>query len=218
MSKETRSLDFSEVLFEKWSRTRGPLFEDPAGTICRIFAVCEVNYICRRAPDRAVRIRAARVLDEALRSLPDSNRPATKEQHARVSMGLVDVARVLRQGPEDGDLVKALARILASSSEKPSELDPASMAHYFALAELLAAAVDDHSWEISLRAARTLIARTRDAARRVGREQADSDEGDECPEGESASQGPPEIAGNAGPSPSRQQYECTGTRSGTGPP
>lgn len=218
MSEETRSPNFSEVLLEKWSRTRGPLFEDPAGAICRILAVCEVSDVCRNAPDRAVRIRAARILDEALQPLPDSNRPATKEQHARVSMGLVDVARVVREGPDDGNLVKALARILASSSEKPSELDLAGMVRYFALAELLAAAVDEDSWEISLRAARTLIARTRDAARRVGREQADSDEGDDYPEGESASQGPPEITGNAGPSPSRQRYECAGTRSGAGPP
>ena len=167
MAKERRSRHLSEIFLDRWSATRGPLFDEPAAAVCRILAVCVIHRARREATDRVIRIRAARVLDEALRAVPDSNAPATKENRARANMALVDVRRLLREAPPGEDLVQPLAEILARAST--AEIDEIEMLRIFALAELLAATLDAEAWELKLRAARTLLARTRDAARKVGR-------------------------------------------------
>ena len=206
----------SEVLLEKWSRTRGPLFARPSDAVCRILAIREVDHARSRGPERALRIRAARILHEALAEVPASNRPATREQHARVNMALVDIERALREPPEERKLVQSFAKILAIADGHGRDFNKADVIGYLALAELLAAATEDDSWELSLRAARTLLARTRDAARRVGAPAAETPQSNEPQSVPDETE--PEAAGDdSSPHPTRQHYECAAA-SGAGPP
>ncbi|MCB0220976.1 MAG: hypothetical protein KDH09_14865 [Chrysiogenetes bacterium] len=214
MAKEPRERLLSEIFLDKWSATRGPLFDEPAAAVCRILAVCAAHRARREATDRVIRIRAARVLDEALRVVPDSNLPATNETRARVNMALVDVNRLLREAPPDEGLVTPLAKILARASAR--EVDEIEVLRIFALAELLAAALEADTWEVRLRAARTLIARTRDAARRVGR--ASSEATDASPKTPPAEEVVHEHVHvqvhDSDPRSTAQTYECRST----GPP
>lgn len=213
MAKAPAERLLSEIFFEKWSRTRGPLFDEPASAICRILAVCEVHRARREAPDRGLRVRAARILDEALREERDSNLPAAPEKRARANLGLVDVERLLREAPPGEDLVAPIAKILAVAARAEDEI---AVIRHFALAELLAAVLDADTWEIRLRAARTLIARTRDAARRLGQSEADSTGKDDAPSDDKAPlpAARPDDAGAGRDFAGDPAYECRGT----GPP
>lgn len=214
MAKEQRERLLSEIFLDKWSATRGPLFDEPAAAVCRIMAVCEAHRARREAADRVVRIRAARILDEALRAVPDSNQPASKEHRARVNMALVDVNRLLREAPPGEELVKPLAKILAAASA--TEIDEIEVLRIFALAELLAAALEADTWEVRLRAARTLLARTRDAARRVGRPRSKAADADpKTPPAEEVVHEHVHVqVHDSETHPTQQAYECRST----GPP
>lgn len=204
-----------ESFFEEWSRTRGPLFDYPPEAICRILAICAVHHIRHDAPERELRIRAARVLDEALTHVPDANIPASRETRARVNMGLVDIQRLLRDAPDEEDLVRPLAKILGIAAGCVNEIE---LLRILALAELLAAVFDAERLSVRLRAARTLIARTRDAARRVGRPKLPGlpDTGANPPESDApvASADP----GGAGEPPAGHSHESGADHDGRAPP
>lgn len=208
-----------ESIWRKWSRTRGPLYENPAEAICRILALCEVNAARARAPGRPLRVRAARILDEALAPVADSKRPATNDQRARANQGLVDISRLMRESSPGKDRFKQIALILVRAGQGRRDLDELDVVRYFALAELLIAALEDDCWEISLRAARTLLALTRDAYRRVGRP-ASNDSPEHTPSPPQPG-GPALAEGNDAGGvhrPPQQPYDCRAENPGRAPP
>ena len=164
MAKSDRPPLMGDELLENWSRTRGPLLDDPRAAVCRIFAVLAAQAVCEQCPEQGVRVRAARVLEEALSEVPDSNRPASREAHARTSALLVDARRLMRRHHDPETLARDLARLFLGGRD-----DGLESLRCLAWAELLAAVARARSADVQLRAARTLIARTRDAARQVGR-------------------------------------------------
>lgn len=165
-----RDGDIEAFYLAHWSRTRGPLLKNTRAAVCRILALAEVTRLARTAGDASLRVRAARVWDEALAEVDDSNLPATGADHARASAALVDVRRFIREIWWDEDAAAELVEIFLRHSPGGSPME--QMRHY-AWAELLAAALLAKDEALRLRAARTLLARTRDAARRVGRVKAD---------------------------------------------
>lgn len=201
---------------EIFGRTRGPLFENPRSVICRVIALSVVTRLCRAGGERALRVRAARVFDEALAEVPDSNSPATGEDWARACAAFADISRAVRGYREGQDLPGALVEIFARHCGKRGELE--HMRHY-AWAELLAAVLLSGDDALCLRAARTLLARTRDEARKVGPPIEDDPEAREVLDAIRAERGvqdDPEDAPAPGGNgvPWEGGYEC----SGAGPP
>ncbi|MCB0218521.1 MAG: hypothetical protein KDH09_02400 [Chrysiogenetes bacterium] len=214
MAKEQR-FSLSDHFLDEWSRTRGPLFEDPRAAVCRIRALVMVSTVCNRAPDRQLRMRAARVLDEALAEVPDSSRPATNEQRARANMALVDINRLNRESGICTDMTAGLVEILNKAGNVTS-VEGQLKSH--AWAQLLAAVIEGEGPEIQLRAARTLLARTRDAARRVGRPSSEAtDDSPKTPPAEEVVHEHVHVHDSES-HPTQPAYECRADSPGRGPP
>ena len=221
MGESDNGTDLAEHFLEEWSATRGPLFEDPREAVCRILALEVVAHLSRLAAERTVRLRAARVLGEALAPVADSSKPATKEQRARVNLAIVDIRRARRKAGHYQDATPLFEALLHRAA---FEKDLTAQLRTRALAEHLAAVLQGESSLLQLRAARTILARTRDAARRVGRPAQP-----ELPEEKGAAAGnappahktPPEAPSGSGyvpppPSgvtPTQQNYACAAGRS-----
>lgn len=216
MGDSENGTDLAEHFLEEWSATRGPLFEDPRAAACRILALETVAHLSRLAPERTVRLRASRILGEALTPLPDSNRPAGREQRARVNMALIDIKRAYRKAGHYRDITPVFEKLLHRAA---FEKDLTGQLRTRALAEQLAAVLQGESSLLQLRAARTLLAMTRDAARRVGRPaQPDLAKEKDAPAGKAPPKAP---SGYVPPPPSsttptQQSYACAG--GGRGPP
>ncbi|MCB0220395.1 MAG: hypothetical protein KDH09_11920 [Chrysiogenetes bacterium] len=207
---------------EIYGRIRGPLFENPRAVVCRVIALSAVSRLCRAGTERSLRVRAARVLDEALAEVPDSNRPATGEAFARASAALVDVSRAVRGWHEGQDLPGTFVEIFARHCGKLGEIE--HMRHY-AWGELLAAIFLTGDDALCLRAARTLLSRTRSEARKVGYERPIEKDPEACQviadaRAERAGGAPSRGGAEERPAPTGGEpawsggYEC----SGAGPP
>ena len=66
MGESESGTSLADHFLEEWSATRGPLFEDPREAVCRILAIETAAHLSRLATERVVRLRAARVLGEAV--------------------------------------------------------------------------------------------------------------------------------------------------------
>ena len=152
---------------EIYRNVRGPLFENPRAVVCRAIALTEVTCLCRAGGERDLRVRAARVFDEALTEVAPSNRPASAENWARACALLADISRALSNHTGGEDLPGAFVEAFKRHCGGRGKLE--HMRHY-AWAELLAAIFLSRDDALRLRAARTLLARTRGDARKVGRE------------------------------------------------
>ena len=214
MGDSENGTSLADHFLDEWSRTRGPLFADPRAAVCRIWALLIVSAACDQAPGRGLRMRAARVLDEALSEVPDSNHPATSDQRARANMALVDINRLNRESGVCTDMSAGLCEILNKAGKVTSVEDQLKSR---ALAQLLAAVIEGEEAEIQLRAARTLLARTRDAARRVGRPAQPGSSEDKKRQSETDPPAPDER-GDTGFPPTQQSYECRADSPGRGPP
>lgn len=164
MAKDT--IDLYEHYLNKWSRTRGPLFTNPILAICRICALVRAMHIASECPDEEVKLRALRVVSDALSEVPDSNMPAGRADRARVNLALVDIRRLMRDVDDSRNL---LNDYLAIFQRALGSLDADDRIHAWVWANLLCALHQAESDALQLRAARTLLAKTRDLARRVGR-------------------------------------------------
>ena len=209
MGESESGTSLADHFLEEWSATRGPLFEDPREAVCRILAIETVAHLSRLAPGRTVRLRAARVLGEALVPVADSNRPAGKEQRARVNMALVDIKRAYRKAGHYRDITPVFEKLLHRAA---FEKDLTGQLRTRALAEQLAAVLQGESSLLQLRAARTLLAMTRDAARKVGRERPDAAQQDASPKAPPAQEVVHEHehvhVHDSGTHPTQQAYEC----------
>jgi hypothetical protein len=157
-----------EYFLHEWCAARGPLFASPRVVVCRAIAIAEVLRICRASTDIDVAARASRVFDEAMREVPPSNNPAGGEAFAAASAALADVSRMGRTLSWEDDLHGALADYFAAHRGAGDE----GFDHLrgYAWGRLLAAIFLSRNEALRLRAARTLLAWTRDDARKVGRE------------------------------------------------
>lgn len=165
MPEPDNQIQLGDHLLDEWAATRGPLFEDPRAAVCRIFAVMLAGSACRSTEPRDLRLRAARLLEQALAPVRPSNRPATNEQRARANMALVDIRRTCRAAKYWEDITDELEGILSRAAPGRGLTEQIRTR---AWAEHLAAIVQGENSAIRLRAARTVLARTADAYRRVG--------------------------------------------------
>lgn len=215
-AEEAPGCDLEAFYLEHWSRTRGPLFENPRAAVCRILALAEVTRLSRAGTDPSLRVRASRIWDEALAEVADSKCPATGRAHAQVSAALVDVRRLMRELISGEDAAAELVEIFVR--HVPGGHPMEQMRHY-AWAELLAATLRSADESLRLRAARTLLARTRDLARQVGREEPEQIDALQC---EVIEQFRAELAGCArmdgAPWPTSEQSAEDSGQTGARPP
>lgn len=165
---EPRSLE--EEYLETWGRVRGPLFESPRVVVCRVLALTAALKIGRGGRGVGLRMRAMRVCEEAMREVPASKAPASGEAYARASAMMAEVMRLGRTLSWEDDLAGVLANYFAAERRK-KDLDGEDFDHFrhYAWGELLCTlflCTDDN---LRLRAARSLLAWTRDDARKTGR-------------------------------------------------
>ena len=170
---------FEYSLLRQWSRTRGPLFDEPRSVVCRILALTVAGSLCTDAEDPDLQLRAARVVDEALVIPADANFPSTRAGHARACALLVDVRRLLRAAEDERALALGLRDLFEDTRDGHYRTGPIpdcddvsrdEVLRCISWGRLLAAALMSENESRRLRAARSLLARTRDAWRRLGRE------------------------------------------------
>lgn len=168
--KEKVPRTLEEEYLEKWGRVRGPLFESPRVAVCRVVALCAALRIGRGGRGVALRMRAMRVVEEALREVPASKAPASGEAYARASAMMADVLRLGRSLSWEDDLAGTLAGYFAAERRK-KDLDGEDFDHFrhYTWAELLCTLFLCRDDSLRLRAARSLLAWTRDDARKTGR-------------------------------------------------
>ncbi|MCB0221394.1 MAG: hypothetical protein KDH09_16980 [Chrysiogenetes bacterium] len=153
-----------------WMQTRGPLFERARMAAIRAVVLTEVLILSRAAPERGVRIRAARTMGAHGGGERPSKRPAGEEQYEaarELCSGLRRISREAAHLPftQQSDRVIALLR----------EYEPEGRGAYDYLmdnawAELLCGVLFAREDTVRLRAARTLLCWTEPDACKVGRE------------------------------------------------
>lgn len=171
--------DFEFSLLHQWSRVRGPLFDEPRSVVCRILALTAAGALAHDSDDPDLRLRASRVVDEALGTLPDSNRPSSRAGHARACALLVDVRRLLRAAADERELAEGLRDLFEDTCDghyrtgRPAgyaDIDLGEVLRCVSWGQMLASTLMGEDPARRLRAARSLLARTRDAWRRMGRQ------------------------------------------------
>ena len=153
-------------LLEEFARTRAPLVADAPAAVMRAIALASVAVILERAPEREVRIMAARTLDVHLCAAPASKRAASKQEFATASALFADVIRSIVNAKNEHAVVNELiARLGAFDDERDAR---SRTLRWFSRATMITAMLKSVDPRLQLRAARWILSRTRALAEQVG--------------------------------------------------
>lgn len=151
-----------------WMRTRGPLFERPRMAALRALAVVEVLALSRVAPERRLRIRAARAMHAHQGDGRPSKNPATKVQFETVRQMCAGLRRVSREAAHlhFARQAKIVTGLLRKYDQKGR--DEYDWMMDYAWAEQVCGVLFSRAPGVRLRAAVTLLNWTAPDARKVG--------------------------------------------------